>query len=140
MSARRTNRKRRGTTITEATIAIGLSAVVLGGVAQLVAVTSNQQRVSERRSAAVREAGNLMEDLMSRSWTDVTPENMAAIEPSEWCRQTLPDARLRVDVNSEGEQDETKRISIQIDWQNVAGRRGEPVRLVAWRFRYEESE
>ncbi len=132
--------RRRGATIGEAAIAIGLSAVVLGGVAQLVAVASNQQRISERRRAAVREVGNLMEDLMSRVWTDVTPENMSAVEPSKWCRQTLPDARLSVDVNSESEEDEGKRISIQIDWQNASGARGEPVRLVAWRYRYEEPE
>lgn len=140
MSIRRTRHKRRGATIGEATIAIGLSVVVLGGVAQLVSVTSNQQRISEQRAAAVREVGNLMEDLMSRSWTDVTPEKMAEVEPSEWCRQTLPDATLGVDVKSEGESDEVKRISIQIDWRNTVGDRGEPVRLVAWRYRYEEPE
>jgi hypothetical protein len=81
-----------------------------------------------------------MEDLMSRPWTDVTPEQVADTEPSEWCRQTLPDARFRVNVNSEGEEDEVKRISIEIDWQNASGARGESVRLVAWRYRYEEPE
>jgi len=140
MNIRRAHHKRRGATIGEATIAIGLSVVVMGGVAQLVAVTSNQQRVSERRSTAVREIGNVMEDLMSRPWTDVTEEKVAVIEPSEWCRQTLPDARLGVDVKSEGEEDEIKRVSVQIDWQNAAGDRGEPVRLVAWRYRNEEPE
>lgn len=140
MSTRRTHHKRHGATIGEATIAIGLAAVVLGGVAQLVAVSASQQRISERRSTAVREVGNLMEDLMSRPWNDVTPEKVADTRPSEWCRQTMPDARLRVDVNAEGERGEVKRISVQIDWPNAGGARGEPVRLVAWRYRREEPE
>jgi len=132
--------RRRGATIVEATIAFAISIAVLAGVTQLVALTSNQWRASELRTTAVREAGNLMEDLMSRPWADITAEDLAAVEPSDWCRQTLPDARIRVELNSEGEDDEIKRIGILVDWRNAAGDRAEPVRLVAWRFHDEESE
>jgi len=135
-----TSRKRRGATVTEATIAIAIAAAVLAGVAQLVALASNQRRISERRATAVREVGNLMENLMSRPWAEITPEKLAAVELSNECSENLPDARLQVEVSSEGEGDEAKRIDIQIDWRNTANQRGEPVRLVAWRFSDEEAE
>lgn len=132
------SRKRRGATMTEATIAVVIAAAVLAGVAQLVAMASHQRRVSEQRATAVREVGNLMENLMSRAWAEITPENAAAIELSNECSENLPDARLRVEVSSDG--DESKRIDIRIDWRNTANQRGKPVQLTAWRFSDEEAE
>ena len=133
MNVQITGRQRRGATVTEATIAIAIAAAVLAGVAQLMALASHQRRISERRAMAVREAGNLMENLMSRPWAEVTSEKLAAIELSDECSENLPDARLQVEVSSEGDDDQVKRIDVQIDWRNTANQRGEPVRLVAWR-------
>jgi len=138
MNVRVTGRKRRGTTVTEATIAVVIAAAVLTGVAQLVALASHQRRISERRAVAVREVGNLMENLMSRPWAEITTEKLADVELSDECSENLPDVRLHVEVSSED--DEAKRIGVQIDWQNAADQRGEPVRLVAWRFSEEEAE
>jgi hypothetical protein len=87
---------------------------------------------------AAREAGNLMEDLMSRPWSEITPENTAAVELSESCRQYLPDAQLRVEVVSEGQTEDVRRIDVRIEWRDWSNRRGEPVRLTAWKCRWEE--
>jgi hypothetical protein len=74
-----------------------------------------------------------MENLMSRPWAELTSEKLAAVELSDECSENLSDARLQVEVSSEGDDDDVKRIDIQIDWRNTANQRGEPVRLVAWR-------
>ena len=58
--------------------------------------------------------------------------------PSRVCERYLPDAQVRVEITAED--DNTKRIQIQVDWLNVAEQRGEPVSLVAWRFRNGETE
>jgi len=125
--------------IHEAMIAIAIAIAALTGVAQLVAFVAHQVRVSERYAVARAEVGNLMEELMSRPWADLTPEDVAEIQLSEPCQRCLPDAELRVDMASENGSNDVHRIHLQIDWRDAANRRGDPVRLVAWRYRYEEA-
>lgn len=124
---------RRGATVSEAIVGMVIAIAVLAAVTQLLALASHQQRIAAQRAVAVREAGNLMEDLMSRPWADVTAEKTAVIALSDSCRETLPGGRLQVSVASE-DQPAAKRIGIRIDWQNPSGQRGEPVRLSAWRY------
>jgi len=126
--------------VVEAIVGLVIAVAVLAAVAQLLALASQQRRVAAQRAVAVRESGNLMEDLMSRPWTDVTAEKLAAATLSETCQRSLPGGRLQVDVAAEGEPAAAKRIAIRIDWQNPAGQRGEPVRLTAWRYPDQEAK
>ncbi len=132
-------RRRGGATVPEAIVGMVIAIAVLAAVAQLLALASQQRRVAAQRAAAVREAGNLMEDLMSRPWADVTAEKLAAVALSESCQHNLPGGRLQVAVASEDEST-AKRIGIRIDWQNPSGQRGEPVRLTAWRYPDQEAK
>jgi hypothetical protein len=137
---RRTRRAHRGgATVPEAIVGMVIAIAVLAAVAQLLALASQQRRVAAQRAAAVRAAGNLMEDLMSRPWADVTAEELAAVALSESCQHNLPGGRLQVAVASEDEST-AKRIGIRIDWQNPSGQRGEPVRLTAWRYPDQEAK
>jgi hypothetical protein len=133
-------RSRRGATLQEAIIAVTITIAVVTGITQLCAVAAVQRRTAEQRTLAAWEAGNLMEDLVSRPWSEMTPEKMAAVELSEACRRELPEAKVRVEAAPEGEAGDVLRIQVQIDWKNAAGERGKPVRLVAWRYRDEETE
>ena len=134
-----TTRKRNGATIQEALVAILIVAAVLLGVAQLLAMVASQQRNAQQRSLAAREAGNLMEDLMTRPWGDLTPDSLAEIQLSDPCRQRLPDAELKIEVGAEDDTNQIRRIDIRIDWANAADQRCDPIRLVAWRFHDEEA-
>jgi len=125
--------QRGGATVPEAIVGMVIAIAVLAAVAQWLALASQQRRVAAQRAAAVREAGNLMEDVMSRPWADVTTEKLAAVTLSDACQRSLPGSRLQVAVASEDEST-AKRIGIRIEWQNPSGQRGEPVRLTAWRF------
>ena len=134
-----TTRKRKGATIQEAMVAILIVAAVLVGVAQLLAMVASQRRSAQQRSLATREAGNLMEDVMTRRWSDLTPDALAEIQLSDQCRQGLPDAELHIDVSPEDDTDQIRRIDIRIDWTTAADRRSAPVQLVAWRPYEEEA-
>ena len=125
-----------GFILQEVLLAILIALAMLVGVAQLLAMVAQQRRLAQQRTAAVQEAGNLMEDLASRPWAEITAENLADVRLSDACQRRLPDATLHVDVHSEDA--DSQRISIRIDWLTTAGSQGEPVRLVAWRFRDEE--
>lgn len=133
-------RRRGGATVPEAIVGMVIAIAVLAAVAQLLALASQQRRVAAQRAAAVREAGNLMEDLMSRPWADVTTEKLATVALSESCRRSLPGGRLQVAVESEDKPIAAQRIGIRIDWQQPSGQRGEPVRLTAWRYVDEEAK
>ena len=113
---------------------------VLVSITQVLAMAASQRRSSMQRTMATREVGNLMEDLMSRPWEDLTPEQLADIPLSESCRRHMPEAKLQIDVTDEDDSEAGRRIDIQLDWPNAAAQRGVPVRLVAWRFHREEPE
>ena len=130
--------RRTGAVLHEALMAIAVAVAVLAGVAQLLALVAQQRRLGEQRTVAVREASNLMEDFVSRAWDEITGEKLAKTEVSEVCRRCLPDAQLRVEVSPE--EDDSRRISIQINWRVATGRPGEPVRLVGWKFREGETQ
>ena len=79
-----------------------------------------------------------MEDLVSRRWDDTTGEKLASVGLSEACSACLPDAELMLDVEDEG--DDARRIGVRIEWRCASGRRGQPVRLVGWKYREQENE
>jgi hypothetical protein len=122
----------------EAIVALVIAMAVLATVGQLLALAGGQRRAALQRAAAVREAGNLMEEVLARPWAELTPDKLAQMPLSESCRQSLPGVRLQLEATAEGEPTAAQRISIRIDWQDTAGQRGEPVRLVAWRYADEE--
>lgn len=118
-------------------MAVALAVVAVVGAANLLGLVAQQRRTAIRRAAAEAEAANLMEDLASCRWDDITPQHAAATILSDDCRRALPDGRLRVDLVAEDQ--DSKRITIRIDWRTASGQRSEPVRLVAWKFRDPEA-
>lgn len=127
-----------GATVVEAIVAMTVALAVLATVGQLLGLAIGQRRAATQRAVAVREAGNLMEELMAWPWAEITPDKLEQVPLSESCRQILPGARLQLKASAEGEPAAAQRISIRIDWQDTAGQRGEPVRLAAWRYPDEE--
>ena len=82
-------------------VAILIVGAVLASITQVLALAASQRRSSMRRTIATREVGNLMEDLMSRPWDDLTPEHLADIPLSDSCRHHMPEAQLQIDVIDE---------------------------------------
>ena len=137
-STGRSKRSRRGGILYEATLAIALSAVVLVGLLQLLGLVAQQRRSAEQRFIAMIESGNAMEVVMTRSWSALTTEQLAQMQPSDFVRQRLPDAKLKIETLPAGEENKDRRIIVQLDWDNGHGR-GNPLRLVAWRLQPSEA-
>jgi hypothetical protein len=131
--------RRRGTMFYEATMAMVIAAAVLVCVTQILSLASQQRRATEYRSLAAYEAGNLIEDLMTRPWSELANKPLHEVPLSENCRQRLPKGRLQLEIASEGETESVRRLSIQIDWEVATDQRGEPVKLVAWRYQSQET-
>lgn len=135
---RKTRCHARGTITHEATMAIVIATTVLVGAAQAIAIVSYQRRDTNRRSVAIREVGNLFEEIASRPWNAINEEELAKLALSEECRSVLREPRLRVAV-ADGPMGDGKHISIEIDWLTGQGERAQPLRVGAWRYPVEEA-
>ncbi len=117
-------------------MAILIVTAVIAGACQLLQLVATQRRAAEYRALALSEASNVMEDLLSRSWSELaakTPE----IALSQTCRERLPSPQMRIDIAPEDSDASSRRISVEIVWQTSVSR---PVRLVAWRYQPMEAQ
>ena len=103
-----------------------------------MALVASQNRQHDFDAMAVREAGNIMEDLMSRSWDELAPDNPPAVQMSPACADTLPDPELSIEIADDDTLSGVRRIVVQIRWGSVGKKPSHPVRLVAWRAQYQE--
>lgn len=127
----------RGTISHEATMAIIMATAAIVGTAQILAVIAHQRREIDRRSTAMREAGNVMEEIAACPWSELTREKLSALSLSDECRMVLREPRLRIAIDPEPAR-AGKHIRIEIDWLATQDQRALPLRLAAWRYPREE--
>lgn len=147
--------RRRGLIVHEATVAMLLAAAILTSIVHVLAFSAQQSRAWHQRLTATREAGDLMEQLMARSWEQLTPDTAARLTLSENGQAALPNAWLEIEIVSGDTtisdttsrdaaiSDATagagpKRLRIEIVWGPAAGNQAAPVRLVAWKYPQQE--
>ena len=130
-------RRCRGVTLIEVSVSILLVASLGSLIVGALVSRARQQRAIDRRELVVAEAGNLMEQLTSLSWNDLTRERLAPLKLSDNLRQSIPAATLAVVLEPSAEKPEAKRISIQIEYPGGAGQAARPVRLRSWVYRVE---
>jgi hypothetical protein len=126
--------KRRGIYLLEMAVAGVLLLALTMLCVRYFAVTATQRRVLDQRHAALAEAANIMERISARPWSDLTAEGLAKISFLPEIKLALPDGELKIELADEDAKPEAKRITVTIGWQDDAGQRVQPVRLVAWRY------
>jgi len=132
------NRKTAFATV-EALMALVIFSVVLTSVCQLVGWHAQQRRESFRRLIALEEISNLMERTCARQWADITSSSLEATELSSSVHESLPAARLSIQVDETDEEMAAKRIQLELSWSNVPSAPRPNVRLVVWKYGEESS-
>jgi type II secretory pathway component PulJ len=127
--------QRRGLNLMEMVVATVVMTLLLVVLAQFLGALAQQRRVAARRLLAVEEAANAMEQAAALGYSELTPERLQNIQLSEQARKSLPQAALTVRVTQPAEKPASKRITVELSWQNHAGQTGSPVRLTAWRYK-----
>lgn len=128
---------RRGTTLFEATVALGVLLVTVGLVAKTLIAVAHQQRTVQQRRLAMLEAGNVMERIMARKFDDLLPGDAATSEQSDSLAERLPGATLRVTITAHDDPPlAAKQIVVEISWDDANHRAPAPLRLTAWKYRY----
>ncbi|MEO8494093.1 MAG: hypothetical protein ABI614_03415 [Planctomycetota bacterium] len=132
--------RRRGSMLVETAIGVALAVVVMIAVAQLVAVVVKQRHGVAQTRLATEEVANVMERVMVLPWNDLTAEAVARFAVSPETTVGLAEPQLSVAVTNLDDPLPTKQIEITLSWQDLAHRRVEPVRLVAWKHQPQAAE
>ena len=116
----------------EAMIAIMLVALALAGVSQLLLLAGRQQRLSDGRRLANREAGNVMERVIAQTEGDAAISNLESFVISPETRTRLPQATLKILMNPLNDT-ATTEVRVEIAWLDPNGQ-PEQVELTAWTY------
>lgn len=126
----------RAATLAESVMALAIVATAIGFLAQAVTTTYTQHKAARLQAVAQMEAGNLLEQLLSRSWESLSSEkesweDLAAATLAE----TMPRGHARVIVDFEEGELPAKRITVVIETSESPGRpRTLLAQLVAWKY------
>ena len=121
---------RRGFTILEATLALGLLAIALVMVAQLATQALAERIGTEERLAAMETAANTLEAARALSWTELTPEWAAKQRLPEPLAERLFEHRFSVRVEPQPDRPNVKRVSVELRWKHHAAEDARTVSLV----------
>jgi hypothetical protein len=89
-----------------------------------------ENRLSLQRQEATEGLNNLMEELTSRPYAELTSEAAGKSELSDALKRQLPGAKLTVEITEANPS--SKRIQIRLSWNQQNGQPLAPVRLTAW--------
>lgn len=123
---------RRGITITELVCASLITAVVIGTVVPMLYSVRKQHNATNSHFEANEAVTNILNEISSRPYDQVTTESLAGIQPPEWVRKQLVDANLKLtaEPNAGG-----KRISARLSWQSTYGSARKNVQMHVWIFK-----
>ncbi len=132
-------RDRRGYTIVELVVTSILLGAVFSSLAPILGSVNRLRQSGERRQLALLEVANLMEELSTRPWAQLTAEGTEGIVLSDAVAAALPDAELAIRITPEDSEVaadaiEVRRIEISLRWREQGEQFIAPVRLVTWRY------
>ena len=119
-----------GFTILEMIVAMLLLGTAMTIIVPTLAWMGVENRLSLQRQEAVQGLNNLMDELTSRPYAELTPEAAGQIELTDALKRQLPGAKLTVEIAEA--QPDAKRIHARLSWNQQNGKALAPIRLTAW--------
>lgn len=134
---RTTSNDRGGFTLLEMFVAVVVLGTLLATFLPLMQSVGYQQRLTDQRLLALREAENLLEILTPRPWNELTQEFAESQSLSDEAKSRLPQGTLDIDVTQPTEPADSKKVTVQVIWTPRPGQAAHKVQLAAWFFRTE---
>lgn len=122
--------RKRGFTITEATVALFLLASAAVLLSQLTLAVRNVGRQTWRMQLVQEELANLAEQTTTLQWDELTEQRIGQLELGELILQEYPAAKLRVKIESLAEARPGKQLTLRLD----LGEHAPTPQLTIWRF------
>lgn len=129
---------RAGFTLFEMFVAAVVFGTALVTFLPMMQSVGNQQRFTEQRLLALREAEGLLEQLASRPWSELTKESLSLQKLSDEAKSQLPQPTLKLEVTEPAEPPGSKRLTVHVNWTPRSGQAPQSVKLTAWAFRTED--
>jgi len=131
---------RTGFTLVELIVTMILLGVVMTTVVPLLGWVYVQRRAADARLFAVQETANILERFTIRDWGEITQEAAEKIELSDQTAQWLKEPSLKVTVQEMDSELPSRRITVELSWNNRAGDRVTPARVTSFVYRKSKSE
>ncbi len=125
--------RRRGFTLAEVMVAVGVLGVVLLLVAQTGYLVLRERQREGAREEALEAAANVLEAARACPWDELTPAWAARQRLADFSAGRLRDGRLEVRVEPEASRPHTRRVTVEVSWSDGDERPMPPVRLVGLR-------
>lgn len=131
--------KRAGFTLFEVLTAGILLGTVFVSIVPTLGWIARQRRETDRRQQALVAAENALEQLTTLSWAELTPERAAQVVSLVSPTDDIADAGWHTEIAVEADALAAKKLSVEISWNDLAGKRSKPVRLTTWVYRSGEA-
>jgi type II secretory pathway pseudopilin PulG len=128
----RPRRRRDGFSLLEMFVAAVVFGTVLLTFLPLMKSVGTQQRLTDQRLLALREANNLLEQLTQRNWNQLTTSELQKLALPDDVKARLPQGKLHVTLDEPAEQPPAKRVSVRVSWIPRTGQAAQSVQLAAW--------
>jgi hypothetical protein len=130
-------RKRRGSLMIDATIALMLLAIAMTLTVRIVGWTALDRRDADRRQRATSEVVNALEQIATIPYESLTRDTIKQFSLSPQAKSLLPGAELGLDVveNDPVGGEGSKRVTARIRWRDRSGEWQSPVTLTTWTYR-----
>lgn len=123
---------RRGFTLVEMMVAGVLLMTITMVVVPSIYWVHRQQRQTEHRRLAIVEVENMMERVVALPFNDISQAKVDQFVLSESALDQLVNAKLEIRISDSTGPLQTKKIQIQLDWNNFQGISMTPVQLTSW--------
>lgn len=131
---------RQGTLLLEVVVASVLLASLLVLINQVLVRTHAQVDLVDERLEAQQFLENLLEEISSYEWNSINTESIQHVDIPDSVANKLSGLALRGSVTEQVEPVVAKRITLELDWTLVSGRRIQPIRLSTWVYKRPEVE
>ena len=130
-------RARKGSFLAEVAMSAVMLMIAMTLTVKVLGWLGTEHRAWDRRQWAAQEASNLMEQATARPFDAVTTAALKELSLSPQARRLLPGAELKLEVveNDPAGGPGSKRLSVQLRWQDRAGGWDAPVHLTSWIYR-----
>lgn len=125
---------RRGSMLLEACGALALFGMILGLSVQILGWTGSERRRAEQRFRIRQQAANLLERVGALPAEDVTPERLAALDPVDRMKKTLPEGGIDWSVAADPDVPGPRRVTMTVRYRAIGGNPAAPMRLTTWAF------
>jgi len=122
--------RKAGVSLVELIVAMVLLGTVVTIVVPALGWMGVQNRLALQRDEAVQGLHNLMDELTSRPYSELTMEAIEKVELPPQLIKQLPGAKLQTEIQET--EPGVKRIHLQLSWNQRNGNPLAPIRLTAW--------